>query len=457
MTFARLAVALLFLVIATVACLMPAQSDTYWQLRAGQEMVATGQVLLRDTFTHSVAGGYWPNHEWASEVLFFLLQRVGGMPLLTAFAAGLVLVSWALVWRLMRGHDLLRLVLVLAVLVPSARLWSLRPQLISLVCLALLLWLLARRREGWLPLLFFAWANFHGGVTLGVAALAGGLAGLVWADRPRWRRAALVFGACVAATCLTPLGVTLWTEVPQMLARLGAYNVQEWRRASVTDPTNLPFWAAAAALMLLAARRWRAIDREGAILAGAAFALLPLAVSSTRNITPFLLAAAPAIAALLPAGIVRWAPRARRERPGLNVALLASTGAACLALVAAGWSRPFDRLNWHPISATLARAIGSCPGNLYNLYDNGGYLVWFVPGTPVFIDSRQDPFPVALVADHIQVERSGDYHRLFEGSGIGCAAVPPTSKLVARLQRDGWSTIGADARWVVLAETRAGE
>lgn len=457
MTFARLAVALLFLVIATVACLMPAQSDTYWQLRAGQEIVATGQVLLRDTFTHTVQGSYWPNHEWASEVLFYLLHHLGGMPLLTAFAASLVALSWALAWRLMRGHDLLRLALVLAVLIPSARLWSVRPQLISLACLALLAWLLVRRRDGWLPLLFLVWANFHGGVTLGIAALAGGLAGMAWADRSRWRRAAVLFGACLAATCLTPLGVTLWTEVPQMLARLSAYDVQEWRRASLTDPVNAPFWATAAVLMVLTARGWRTLDREGAILAGIALALLPLAVTSTRNITPFLLVAAPAITALLPSRALAWAPRARKERAGLNAALFASTAAACLVVVTVGWSRPFDRLNWRPISPALARAIGSCPGNLYNLYDNGGYLVWFVPGTPVFIDSRQDPFPAAMVADHIRVERTGEYERLFERRAIGCAALPPASRVATRLERDGWTTVGADARWIVMAKGVAGE
>jgi hypothetical protein len=55
--------ALLFLAIFLAACVMPAQSDTFWQLRAGQEMWRTGGIMLRDEFTHTVNGGYWPNHE----------------------------------------------------------------------------------------------------------------------------------------------------------------------------------------------------------------------------------------------------------------------------------------------------------------------------------------------------------------------------------------------------------
>ena len=38
LTFERLTTALLFLVIAVGACFAPAQSDTWWLLRTGQEI-----------------------------------------------------------------------------------------------------------------------------------------------------------------------------------------------------------------------------------------------------------------------------------------------------------------------------------------------------------------------------------------------------------------------------------
>ena len=83
---------------------MPAQSDTFWQLRAGQEMAASGSVMLHDAFTYSVRGGFWPNHEWLSEVLFYGLWRAGGMPALAAFAASMALLAWVLVWRVMTAQ-----------------------------------------------------------------------------------------------------------------------------------------------------------------------------------------------------------------------------------------------------------------------------------------------------------------------------------------------------------------
>ena len=65
-TFDRLQTTLLFVAIATAACLMPAQHDTWWLLRAGHDMWAAGHVLLTDTFSHTVHGAFWPNHEWRS-------------------------------------------------------------------------------------------------------------------------------------------------------------------------------------------------------------------------------------------------------------------------------------------------------------------------------------------------------------------------------------------------------
>jgi hypothetical protein len=451
LTYEGLIAALLFVGIAAAACLMPAQSDTFWQLRSGHEMVSTGRILLADTFTHTVPGVYWPNHEWLSHALFYLLWAAGGFPLLTAFAAALIAGSWVCMWRLMRGSVLVNAALVLAVLVPAARLWSLRPHVISLFLLAAAV-LLSRTRPRLLPLLFLLWANFHGGVMVGLAAIGGLLGGVSIVERFRWRESAAILAACAAAVCVTPLGVSIWTEIPQMLQRLALYDVQEWRPASLLDPMNAPFWAAALALLVLPLHARRQLDVGTAALLGAALAVLPLAVKSTRNIAPFLLLAAPALSHLVPASLV-WTRRGgARNRGSLHLAIAGGTTAASIALVAYAWARPLDRLNWAPVSQEIVRTVATCPGNIYNRYDEGGYLIWFAAGKPVFMDSRQDPFPTALVTAQIETERTGDYGRLFAAHEIRCAALPPHSRVARQLVADGWHTRAADRRWIVLVE-----
>jgi hypothetical protein len=449
-SFDRFATFLLFLAIGTAASLMPAQSDTFWQLRAGQAMVATGRILLEDTFTHTVRGAYWPNHEWLSQVTFYLLHALGGFPLLTAFAALLVVLSWTCVWKLMAGAAAVRLTLVLVLVVPSARLWSLRPQLVSLLLLSLTLLLVQRGRTRLLPVIFVVWSNFHGGVMLGLAALGGALAGEVWADRKRLGSAALTLALCAGAVCVTPLGITVWTEIPHMLERLDAYGVAEWQTASLTDPVNVPFWAAALALVVLTIVKLRTFDRDTALLVGSALALVPLAIESSRNISSFLLIAGPALSRLMLL-VTDWAPqRRRRERYAINAGVTALASTACVTTIAIAWAHPFARLNWAPVSASVVSQVSSCPGNIYNLYDNGGYLVWFVPGKPVFMDSRQDPFPRELVTAQIDAERTGRYEALFAKYDVACAAVPPYSRVGKGLTRDGWRVTASDDRWRVL-------
>ena len=63
----------LFVVVTTIACFMPVQSDTWWQLRAGQDFWQTGSVVLEETYSHTAAGRFWINHEWLSEALFYAL------------------------------------------------------------------------------------------------------------------------------------------------------------------------------------------------------------------------------------------------------------------------------------------------------------------------------------------------------------------------------------------------
>ena len=73
-----------------------------------------------------------------------------------------------------------------------------------------------------------------------------------------------------------------------------------------------------------------------------------------------------------------------------------------------------------------------------------------MPEKQVFIDSRQDQYPIAFVQAASRVEATGDYRALFNRWGINCAALPPTSLTVAALERDNWVVKFSDPAWVVL-------
>jgi hypothetical protein len=449
----RFAMALLFVGLMVSACLIPAQSDTWWQLRAGEEMWRSGRVMLHDEFTHTVAGQRWPNHEWLSQTIFYAAYVAGGLPLLTLLCASAVTLAWWIVSRLTPGTMMVRVALVGAGAVLSSPAWCLRPQVLTLTMCALTLAILVRRRHvWWLPPLFLLWANLHGAVALGGVLVLAAWMALAIHDRRALPKFTLVGFLCLVATATTPLGLSLWLEVPHSLQRLQDYGVIEWRSPSLANPADLPFWSIAAAVAALTIVHRRALlhSLHASTLVLSTAVLFVLATRSLRNVAPFVICAIPTLGVLISHSM---APRPARPESARKLRLNAMTfsvaAAAAVLFVAVAWSRPLPRLGWQPLSTTAIAAIDSCPGRLYNRYDEGGYLIWFMRHRKVFMDSRQDPFPRELVLGHIGVERTGDYRDMFRQFDIGCALSAAGSPLANALERDGWLPVPAGGSWRV--------
>ena len=74
----QLAIGFLLTAMGVLAALAPVQSDTWWLLRAGEDIWQSGSVPLIDTYSHTAAGRYWWNHEWLTEIVFYGAHRTGG-------------------------------------------------------------------------------------------------------------------------------------------------------------------------------------------------------------------------------------------------------------------------------------------------------------------------------------------------------------------------------------------
>jgi hypothetical protein len=343
------------------------------------------------------------------------------------------------------------------VVVAACSTWSPRPQVLSLLLTMTLIALLRARRYAWLPLLFLLWANLHGAVLLGVWLLGAAVPAAWVESRDAAKRLAIAGMLSIAATYLTPLGTHFWIDIAESLGRIRQLGIAEWAPPRIADPANTPFWLALVALGALGALRGPRLLRNPearanghVTLCTAAIAIAPLALTASRNVPPFLMAAVPALAALLPDDILPERRRAH-ERPRLNVALAGGACAAAAVAVAVAYATGASHLAWSPLPRASLAALGACPGNLYNRYDEGGYLIWFAPEKKVFLDGRQDPYSPALVAEQVHVERTGDYAQTFRRYGIGCAYTPAESIVAAKLVEDGWRPLYKDAQWAVLA------
>ena len=305
----RFIAAELAVLVATIACFSKAQSDTYWHLAAGRAMAQTGRVMLTDEFSHTNFGAPWLNYEWLSQVVFYNVHRVGGMPLLTALCAFLALGSCILAWKLVRGPVADRALLMVVALPLVTPGWSLRPQAFTMFLLVAVVHLVVRERFLLLPPLFCLWANLHGAVALGLVVLVADIAAAL-ASRRGWRRRAVFGLLSFGATLLTPLGLSLWPEVFRSVGRSSVNRITEWMPPALAFEESL-FWLLAAALTWLVVTRWRRLDGQAdRTVVLAAILMLLLAVRASRNVVPFGLLVAPAISVLL------WRPDVPRRPAG---------------------------------------------------------------------------------------------------------------------------------------------
>jgi hypothetical protein len=159
--------------------------------------------------------------------------------------------------------------------------------------------------------------------------------------------------------------------------------------------------------------------------------------------------AAPAMTTLLPLRSAS-ARAPRHERPLVNAAIVAIATAGVVVTLAWAYANRIAKLRWDPIPEGAITALRQCPDNLYNRYDQGGYLLWFVPERKVYLDGRQDPYPPPLILEQIRLENGGGAYEVFSRFHIRCAYLPTVSPTVPQLEQAGWTVTYRDADWVVF-------
>lgn len=378
--------------------------DLFWHVRLGRWILDNHTVPHRELFSFTAQGNHMVAHEWGSEVLFSLLNSVGGL-LLVALVMGLV--AWSSLVALglrarMRGAGLVAIAVALLLGARAAEpVLGTRPQVltVALVCWTLLIaerHLVGRGRLLWLlPPIGLLWANLHAGVLIGLAALAA-LVGLEAVRRvlrrpgtATWRRIGEVAAATAGAAalgCLNPNGPSLYRFAVQTPGAERAKPITEWQAPDFHDPSNIGLLILLVSFALLVALGGRLDLRDlGMSVAGFAAALV-----SVRNTSLAVALALPAWASLLqqvldqtrtrrrgrPPGAARPAPAARGPAiafGGLIVALALGVDGLVVARAASDASAAGQATTY---PACAAAALDGVDGvRIVAPYYHSGYLI----------------------------------------------------------------------------------
>jgi len=297
---------------AVALALNGADPDLWGHVQYGRDALEHG-LPATSTYTYTAVGHRWINHENLAELgLAAGMDWLGPAGMLTAKCLLGVGVIGLIMWNGRRQGGSVLAVCVVSLLTAAnlAFFWTLRPQVLSCVSIALLLTLLSHCFDGWAgrchpswldrqrddepatdsslraarlhwlwlaPLLVAFWTNSHGGFVAGVCILTAYLVGralelllelpTVHAVVKALATLAGVLVASVAATLVNPYGFGLHAWLMRSLGSPRP-EILEWRPPDLLSTTMTPFLLligmSVAALLLT--RRSRDLTHTGILL-----------------------------------------------------------------------------------------------------------------------------------------------------------------------------------------------
>jgi hypothetical protein len=476
LTSKRTFLAIVFLGILALSARSVSDPDVWWHLKTGQLIAQTRTVPHVDPFSFTRAGSPWVAHEWLTELFIYGVYRISGWGGLIVVFALMVSAAFFFVYLRSAPDPFSSGVVVLLGAWATAPVWGVRPQVVSLL-LTSLWFLILERSERNLRLLWWTlpltvlWVNLHAGFALGLALLLFFLAGefleQVASSRPsnhaRLRALAITFLLDLLLVPLNPNGAKMYFYPLETLRSKAMQDyIAEWASPNFHQADYIPFLLLLlATTATLAWSRLRVRARDILLLMVSTFA----ALSSIRMIPFFVLVAVP----ILSWSAAQWSRSGRsHDWPQGSTALRAPVPYAGLlhalilfALAAfVGFQintvvqrQPQVEAEHFPASAVSYLQAHPGAGQLFNLYDWGGYVIWKLnPQPPVFIDGRADLYGESLMrqfADTYDLKR--DWQETQQTWRIKTVLVNPDSALAVALRNaPGWGVSYSDSQAIVL-------
>jgi hypothetical protein len=470
-------------------------SDIWFHLAAGRLIWQRKALPATDTWSFTAAGRFWQNHEWLSDVFFYLWTQVFGVDALVVWQWLVVGITYLLLFRLLHrttGSYAVAYLLSLLALSLGTPFYEVRPHLWSMLGFMLLILLTAWRERPplALPVLFLVWVNLHGGavfglmaafVTLGCWALfapagEGGSPVEGWRQRAPYP-AGLWVASCLA-TLVNPYG---WRAIayPFRLALTGRSAtrtlLQEWlppfqpggQRAALY-PAAIALFAVAAVVIL--ARNLPRQRRLNWTVLGLGLLTLAMSLQSRRFVPFFGVAQALVVAQAWLAFVSRRPAAASRKTARLPT--WRKLAVPLVLLVLAGWRlapyplgpNAFDPLSWasrQPVDSVSFMEANGLRGDVFAYYLWGGYLHWRTGGgLRVHFDTRSDTlFADETMRQHEHVTSlAGDATSIVDRSGAKFVLWPMNSPsfrgLVQKLTASRrWQPIYRDGVSVLLVRS----
>ena len=406
--------------------------DMWWHLSVGDWIVHNRSFPHRGIFSHTAANRPWMAYSWGYEVLLsraynwfsFVGMGLFGSALTIAVAVAIFVMLYRLSGRFWAAWSL-------SIVVCAAFLFNIapRPLFFSVVLFTITLTLLFEaqqtrrvKRLYWLPLVFVIWANIHIQFIYGLAVL-GLFAGINLLQRiatslrmyPDFLQSSTipagqpfaVLACCALAACVGPYSYHLYPQAFVISQSKIMYKMIIELQALSFDYFNqyVELLLTAAAFFALGWQKKIDPFKLALLIFASIFAF------RTWRDAWFICVVAAAVIVDFPA------PEKKREPIRLSGWATVIAASILLLFLAARNSdfnmRGLDRLisSEYPVDAVNFLRRNPVGGPLYNSFDWGGFLIFYMPQYPVSIDGRTDLYGDAMDEQYYATQEAEPSYR----------------------------------------------
>jgi hypothetical protein len=460
-------------------------SDTWWHLRAGAEIVERRAVITEDPFSITRYQESWRYPGWLAQLVLFEAYQGMGFAGLNIITALMVTIAFMWIWRFIEGPLVLRSALIILAATASGVYWSARPQIMTFALSGVFIHLLEREQGGekiplWIYLSVMAlWGNLHGGFVIGfllIGAYLGGqllqIIGGAIRDAVSWRKFfelnRLLLLRFVWIVVVSLLGLSLNSHGPSLLlypfktVSIGVLReyIQEWQSPDFHMLGVQPFlWMIVLAFGGFGLKKGQTRPTDYLLVLG----FMLMSFWAARNIAVFALGAVVPISRAL-ASIpikVNWKGSSKQVAPSvqkyLNVFLAITFLIAAMIKVSLPLNNGYNQKKLDeifPSAAMTHLAEHVASGPIFNSYNWGAYLIWeLYPEYRSFVDGRTDLFNDEILEDYLAAWRGeAAWKDIFNQWEIEIALIEPSSPIASKLQAEGWQLEFEDSKSVIFTK-----
>lgn len=407
-----------FLLMFLVMLKPPHDPDMGWHLQNGKYLLEHNlKIPTTDIYSYTMADFPLIMHEWVTDIFMYLIYRFLGLIGLVIFFTLLTVFAFILVAKIVNAPIEYQMIAALLGLIASLPILGTRAQMVTLFAIALVLFIIYRYRENpkgkiiyFLPLVFLAWVNLHGGFVAGFFIL--GIFSFLefikiifksiyykikqkylsykafsWWE---WGKFLIISALAFMATLINPYTYRVYQEIYRTLTDSYAKQViYEWMPLSIHNPMSYRFFLYLALLVILAIIAYKKLDFT---YLGISLVFLYFPFASWRHLPLFMIISIPFWVYITKYLVGEKLQKIVRSSIFLVIFLLATAIIGYQKIsplvkidnsvikLAQATSFPYQAIQYlknHPVD-----------GNMFNEYNWGGFLIWQYPEKKVFIDGR---------------------------------------------------------------------